>query len=49
MFAALVVSVVADAAKPDTAPAAIAIAVFVTEVSWPCAFTAKTGTWDAEP
>jgi hypothetical protein len=35
--------------KPETAVLAIAIAVFVTDVSWPCAFTAKTGTLDADP
>ena len=35
--------------RPDTAVFAIAIAVFVTEVSCPCALTANTGTEDAEP
>ena len=49
MFVALVVSVVAEAANPDTAPEAIAIEVLTTEVSWPCAFTVKTGTCEAEP
>jgi hypothetical protein len=35
MLEALVVSVVAEAARPDTAPAAMAIEVLVTDVSWP--------------
>ena len=39
MLAALVVSVVADAARPDTAPEAMAIAVLLAAVSWPWALT----------
>lgn len=46
---ASVVSVVAEAASPDTAPDAMAMAVLATDVSWPCAFTAKTGTCEADP
>jgi hypothetical protein len=49
MFAALVVSVVAEAASPETAPDAMAIVVFVALVICPCALTAMTGTIDAEP
>jgi hypothetical protein len=49
MLDALVVSVVAEAARPETAAAAIAIAVGVTLVTCPCALVAKTGTLDAEP
>ena len=35
MFDAFVVSIVADAASPETAPEAIAIAAFAAAVSWP--------------
>jgi len=49
IFDASVVSVVADAARPDTAADVIAIAVFVTEVTCPCALVTKTGTLDADP
>ena len=49
MLLALVVSVVAEAARPDTAPAAMAIAVSVAEVICPWALTATTGTELAEP
>jgi hypothetical protein len=49
MFEASVVSVVAEAAKPETAAEEIAIPVFVTDVTWPCALVIKTGTDDAEP
>jgi len=35
MFDAFVVSIVADAASPETAPEAIAIAVLLAAVSWP--------------
>jgi hypothetical protein len=44
IFEALVVSVVAEAAKPDTAPEAIAIAVFVTAVTLPYPSVVITGT-----
>ena len=44
IFVALDVSVVADAAKPVTAAAAIAILVFVTEVICPVLVTVNTGT-----
>jgi hypothetical protein len=46
---AFVVSVVAEAARPDTAAEVIAMLVFVTPVACPCAFTAITGTCEAEP
>ena len=49
MLLALVVSVVAEVARPDTAPAAMAMAVLVAEVTCPWALIAITGTWDAEP
>jgi hypothetical protein len=49
MLAALVVSVVAEAARPETAAEEMAIPVFVTEVTCPCALVTKTGTLDAEP
>jgi hypothetical protein len=49
IFEALVVSVVAEAAKPETAPDAMAIPVFVTDVTWPCALVTNTGTLEAEP
>jgi hypothetical protein len=49
MFDASVVSVVADGAKPETAVEEMAIPVFVTDVTCPCALVAKTGTDDAEP
>ena len=35
--------------KPDTAVFAMAIVVFVTPLICPCAFTATTGTTEAEP
>ena len=35
--------------QPETAPDAMAIPVFVTDVTWPCALVTKTGTDDAEP
>ena len=46
---ALVVSVVAEAAKPETAPDAMAIPVGVTLVTCPCALVVKTGTEAAPP
>ena len=49
MFDAFVVSIVADAANPETAPEAIAIAVLLAVVSWPWAFTVNVGTLDALP
>jgi hypothetical protein len=49
MLVAFVVSVVADAAKPETCPAAMAMVVFVALVIWPCALTAMTGTVAAAP
>ena len=49
ILVALVVSVVAEVAKPDTAPEAIAIAVFDTAVIRPLAFTITTGTVAAPP
>ena len=49
IFVAFVVSVVADAARPDTAPDAIAIAVLVTDVTCPEEFTTNTGTEAAVP
>ena len=49
MLAALVVSVVADAARPETDAAEIAIAVGVTLVTCPLALVVMTGTDDAEP
>jgi hypothetical protein len=49
IFVALVVSVVAEAANPETAPAAIAILVAVTAVTLPFASTVIAGTTDAEP
>jgi hypothetical protein len=49
MLFAFVVSVVADAAKPDTAADEIAILVGVTPVTWPCALVVKTGTEFAPP
>jgi hypothetical protein len=44
MFEALVVSVVAEAAKPETAVDVIPMAVFVTAVTCPCALVVNTGT-----
>ena len=49
MFDALVVSVVADAAKPETALDAIEIAVLLALVIWPWALTAMVGTLAARP
>ena len=49
MLLALVVSVVAEAARPDTAPAAMAMAVLVAVVTWPWALIAMTGTELAVP
>lgn len=49
MLLALVVSVVAEAARPDTAAAAMAMAVLVAVVTWPWALIAMTGTELAEP
>jgi hypothetical protein len=49
MLAASVVSVVAEAASPETAAEEMAIPVFVTDVTCPCALVTKTGTLDAEP
>lgn len=49
MLAALVVSVVADVAKPETAAAAMAIAVLDADVIWPWALIAKVGTLAAIP
>jgi hypothetical protein len=49
IFAALVVSVVAEAARPDTAADVIAIAVGVTPDTCPLAFVVMTGTEEAEP
>jgi hypothetical protein len=49
IFAAFVVSVVAEAAKPETAAEVIAIPVLVTLVTCPWALVTKTGTFDAEP
>ena len=49
MFAAFVVSVVAEAARPDTAAEVIEIAVLVTPVTCPWAFVVSTGTEEAEP
>ena len=49
MFVALVVSVVAEAASPLTAPLAIAMLVLLAEVTRPVASTLMTGTAEAEP
>jgi hypothetical protein len=49
MFVASVVSVVAEAAKPETAAEEMAIPVGATPVTCPCALVVKTGTDDAEP
>jgi hypothetical protein len=49
MFVALVVSVVADVARPDTAPDAIAIATLDADVICPVALTVYTGTVAAPP
>ena len=49
MLVALVVSVVAEVAKPDTALEVIAIAVFEIAVIRPLAFTVTTETLDALP
>lgn len=49
ILAALVVSVVADAARPDTAAEVMAMPVFVTLVTCPCALVVSTGTLDADP
>lgn len=49
MLAALVVSVVADVAKPETAVDAIAMAVLDADVIWPWALTAMVGTLAARP
>jgi hypothetical protein len=49
ILAALVVSVVAEAARPDTALLAIAILVFVTDDTRPYVSTANTGTEFAVP
>jgi hypothetical protein len=49
MFAADVVSVVADVARPDTAAAAIAMVVEPAAVSRPSAPTVKVATLDADP
>lgn len=49
MLDAFVVSVVAEAAKPETAAEEMAIAVLVTEVTCPCALVTNTGTEEAEP
>jgi hypothetical protein len=49
MLAAFVVSVVADAAKPETAATAIAIGVLTADVIWPWALIASVGTCAAIP
>jgi hypothetical protein len=49
MFAAFVVSVVADAASPETAAEVMAMLVGVTPDTCPCALVVITGTVDAEP
>jgi len=49
IFDATVVSVVADAASPETAADVIAIPVFVTLVTCPCALVTKTGTLEDVP
>jgi hypothetical protein len=49
MLLALVVSVVADVANPETAPEEIAIDVAVTEVTLPKESTDIAGTADADP
>ena len=46
---ALVVSVVADVAKPETAPEEMAIATLAALVILPVASTTKVGTLDAVP
>ena len=46
---AFVVSVVAEAAKPETAPEAMAMAVLDAAVSCPCALTVNVATDEAEP
>jgi hypothetical protein len=49
MLDATVVFVVADAASPETAADVMAIPVFVTLDTCPCALVTNTGTVDAEP
>jgi hypothetical protein len=49
MLLAFVVSVVADAARPDTALEAIAIVVLPAAVNWPWLLTVNVATLDALP